>query len=321
MNKENLKVPFKAYKVFNRNWECMPNPYKSYMKYEVGKEYKFEGKIKICKSGFHACLKLVDCFNYYQFDINNKVAEVEILGDFELQSEDSKICTNHIKIVKELSWFEVLELCNTGKENSGYGNSGNWNSGNWNSGNKNIGNMNSGHNNSGYGNSGNLNLGNWNSSDCNLGNRNSGHSNLGHFNSGDRNSGSQNTGSCNLGNRNSGDGNLSNNNSGCFNTQNHTIYFFDKHSDLTYEDWKNHPAYIIWSRLSLTTFVPEKKMTDEEKRFHKNYKTIGGFLKVYDFKKAAKIWWDNLSKNEKDIIKSIPNFDSDKFYMITGIRV
>ena len=321
MSKENLKVPFKAYKVFNRNWECIPDPYKSYMKYEVGKEYKFEGKIKICKSGYHACLKLVDCFNYYQFDINNKVAEVEILGDFELQSEDSKICTNHIKIVKELSWFEVLELCNTGKENSGYGNSGNWNSGNWNSGNKNIGNMNSGHNNSGYGNSGNLNLGNWNSCDCNSGYWNSGNNNSGNWNSGSDNLGNRNSGNGNLGNRNSGDGNLSNNNSGCFNTQNHTIYFFDKQSNLTYEDWANHPAYAIWVRLNLTVFIPEKKMTDEEKKAYNDYKITGGFLKVYDFKEAAKIWWNNLSEDEKDIIKTIPNFDPDKFRMITGIKV
>ena len=33
------------------------------------------------------------------------------------------------------------------------------------------------------------------------------------------------------------------------------------------------------------------------------------------------IWWDNLTDEEKDIIKSIPNFDPDKFFEITGIRV
>ncbi len=190
-----------------------------------------------------------------------------------------------------------------------------------NSGNNNSGNWNSGYNNSGYRNSGERNLGSLNSGDENVGRRNSGNGNLGNKNSGSDNLGNRNSGNGNLGNRNSGDGNLSNNNSGCFNTQNHTIYFFDKQSNLTYEDWANHPAYAIWVRLNLTVFIPEKKMTDEEKKAYNDYKITGGFLKVYDFKEAAKIWWNNLSEDEKDIIKTIPNFDPDKFRMITGIKV
>ena len=70
-----LVVPFKAYKVFNPDWTCLTK------QYEVGKEYR-EGKIKICEYGIHACLNLSDCFDYYSFDSNNKVAETSPCENF-----------------------------------------------------------------------------------------------------------------------------------------------------------------------------------------------------------------------------------------------
>ena len=116
----------KAYKVFSPDWTCKG------FQYEVGKSYH-EDNIKICKKGFHACLKLSDCFSYYDFDKKNKVAEVELSG--EIQRDNSfKCCASDITIVKELPWEEVLTLCNSGNRNSGNRNSGDWNSGNCNSG-------------------------------------------------------------------------------------------------------------------------------------------------------------------------------------------
>ena len=122
----------KAFKVFNEDWTCKD------FQYKVGKTYEFKNKIELCSSGFHACLKLIDCFSYYNFDRKNKVAEVEILGEHLTHDDDSKVVTNKIKIVKELTWIEVLDLVNTGKNNtgnrnSGYCNSGDRNSGDWNS--------------------------------------------------------------------------------------------------------------------------------------------------------------------------------------------
>ena len=105
IEKQNLTIPFTAYKVFDPDWKCRNKQYK------VGEEYH-EDKIKICEYGIHACLKVLDCFNYYSFDPKNKVAEVTILGQFELNDSDSKIVTDYIKIEKELSWNEVLILCN-----------------------------------------------------------------------------------------------------------------------------------------------------------------------------------------------------------------
>ena len=134
----------KGYKVFNSDWTC-----RGYQ-YEVGKTYEMAESPKCCKVGFHFCERLVDCFNYYLFDQNNKVAKIEAIGEIDFDDTNSKCCTNKIVILKELTWAEVLDMCNTGKGNSGKRNSGDCNSGCYNSGDYNIGDYNSGDYNSGY---------------------------------------------------------------------------------------------------------------------------------------------------------------------------
>lgn len=103
----------KGYKVFNGDWTCRD------FKYEVGKTYEMEEAPQCCGRGFHFCTNLADCFNYYSFNTNNKVAEVEALGEIDKDNDDTKHCTNKIKIVRELAWEEVLTLCNSGNRNSG----------------------------------------------------------------------------------------------------------------------------------------------------------------------------------------------------------
>lgn len=102
----------KGYKVFNGDWTCRD------FKYEVGKTYEMEESPQCCGRGFHFCTNLADCFNYYSFNTNNKVAEVEALGEIDKDNDDTKHCTNKIKIVRELAWEEVLTLCNSGDWNS-----------------------------------------------------------------------------------------------------------------------------------------------------------------------------------------------------------
>ena len=126
----------KGYKVFNPDWTCRG------MKYEVGQTYKHDGPISICKAGFHFCRKVADCFSYYDFNPQNKVAEVEAIGLVE--SDDTKSVTNEIVIVREIPWVEMLELANTGSGNTGLNNSGSRNSGDCNSGSWNSGSWNSG---------------------------------------------------------------------------------------------------------------------------------------------------------------------------------
>ena len=119
----------KGYKVFNSDWTCKG------FQYEVGQTYEMAEKPECCSRGFHFCERLVDCFNYYRFDLNNRVAEVEALGDIDTGAVGDKACTNKIKIVRELTWEEVLSMCNSGKGNTGYRNSGDRKTGDRNSGN------------------------------------------------------------------------------------------------------------------------------------------------------------------------------------------
>ena len=118
----------KGFKVFNPDWTCNPNgkPFQ----YEVGGIYEEDVKPMVCDRGFHFCEKAADCFNYYQFNPENKVAEVIALG--EVDSDGTKSCTNKIQIVREIPWQELLEIVNTGKGCTGLCNSGDWNSGDWN---------------------------------------------------------------------------------------------------------------------------------------------------------------------------------------------
>ena len=92
----------KGYKAFNYDFTCRD------FQYEVGKTYEIEGKLKICENGFHFCEELGDVFRYYNFIPVTRVAEVEVLGD--VINEGNKSCTDKIKIVRELSLMEQLEI-------------------------------------------------------------------------------------------------------------------------------------------------------------------------------------------------------------------
>ena len=62
-------------------------------------------------------------------------------------------------------------------------------------------------------------------------------------------------------------------------------------------------------------------MTDEEKENHPEHKTIGGFVKTFTVTTGDKQkWWDSLSKEDKDEVKALPNFDADKFCKCVGIE-
>ena len=126
----------KGYKVFNPDWTCRDK------QYTCPGIFEDPGDISVCSKGMHFCKKAADCFNYYDFDPNNHVAEVIAHG--KVLEGDDKCCTDKLEIVREIPWAELLEIVNTGYGNSGYGNSGYGNSGNRNSGSWNSGNGNSG---------------------------------------------------------------------------------------------------------------------------------------------------------------------------------
>lgn len=303
----------KGYKVFNPDWTCQG------FKYEVGKTYELTGELRICRNGFHFCKKASDCFNYYPFDSKNKVAEVIAHGSV-IEAND-KCCTNKIEIVREIPWQELLTIVNEGLGNTGYGNTGDYNAGDCNTGSWNTGNCNTGRWNTGGGNTGDRNAGCYNTGDRNTGSWNTGHYNTGDGNTGSWNIGDCNTGNRNTGNRNTGDWNTTNYSCGVFCTEPQKILIFDKPSDWTLEDWWNSEACELLSQIQTVFWVNSSNMTPEEKELHPEHKTTGGFLKAVHLYEAAEKWWSELSDKEKQIIRDIPNFDPDKFYAITGIRV
>ena len=326
----------KGYKAFNKDLTCRG------MQYEVGKEYKFNGEPIPCRQGFHFCETIADCYEFYPMNDDTRICEVEATGD--IAKDGIKRVTNVIKILAEITCDNLRKgntgTSNSGNRNSGDCNSGDWNSGDcnsgdsnsgdWNSGNRNSGYRNSGNRNSGYRNSGNSNSGDCNSGDSNCGdwnsgNRNSGYRNSGNRNSGYWNSGDWNSGDWNCGDWNCGDWNSGNRSSGVFCTEKQpTIKIFDVQTDWTFDDWTDSEAYKVMSKCpySYSDYIGADDMTEEEKEKHPEYKTIGGFVKTFTATAEDKQkWWDSLSKANKQAVFNLPNFDVDKFYECTEIKV
>lgn len=281
MNNEEI---IKGFKVFRPDWTCSPNG--NTKQYTCPGKFEEEGELDICNHGMHFCQTAADCFNYYSFNSKNKVAEIIAYGD--VRTDGYELCTNKLEIVREIPWDEVLRIVNIGKKCTGLCNAG----------------------------------------DNNTGNRNTGNSNTGNWNTGDRNTGNRNTGDCNTGNWNTGDCNTgdwnkSSFNTGCFNTEEQKIILFNKPSNMTYREWMDSDAKYLLNQIpkNVVEWVSEEDMTDEEKAAYPTYETTSGYLKVLDESKCGQLWWNGLSDCDKQIIKSIPNFDPDIFYECTGIKV
>ena len=343
-----------GFKVFRPDWTCSPNG--NTKQYTCPGKFEEEGELDVCGHGMHFCQIAADCFNYYNFDSNNKVAEVIAYG--EVRTDGNKSCTDKLEIVREIPWDEVLRIVNIGKNctgcwNTGYYNTGNRNTGDRNTGDRNTGNGNTGYYNTGYYNTGNRNTGYYNTGDRNTGHRNTGHRNTGNGNTGHRNTGHRNTGNGNTGNGNTGNGNTgyyntgyyntgnrntghrntgngntgdwnkSSFNTGCFNTEEQKIVLFNKPSNMTYSEWLDSDARYLLNQIpkDVVEWVYEEDMTDEEKAAHPTYETTGGYLKVLDESECGQLWWGSLSDRRKEIIKAIPNFDAEIFFQCTGVRV
>ena len=283
-----LQAPVYGYKIFNPDWTCRDK------QYTCPGEFKEDVKQMLCDAGMHFCPDLKDCFEYYPSDPNYHCAEVVALD--EIVQDGDECATNHLQIIREIPWNEVLKrvnqgkgctgICNTGDRNTGDRNTGNFNTGDWNIGNRNIGTYN---------------IGDWNT---------------GNGNTGDFNTGNRNTGDCNT-----GDWNKASFSNGVFCTEEPEILIFNKPSGMTLRQWRDSEACYLLNQILFTqnVWVWDDDMTDEEKEAHPEYKTTGGFLKVLDASDCCVRWWESLDESDRDVIRSIPNFDAAIFKQITGI--
>ena len=297
--------------------------------FEVGKTYDTGAKeLRLCSNTvFHYCDSIQKVHQYYGCDENNRFCEIEVIG--EEVTDGNKCGSNRIRIVREIVGAELNVLLgridgNTGLFNTGYSNTGNCNTGNCNTGDKNTGDCNTG-----CRNTGNCNTGDKNTGDCNTGWRNTGNCNTGDCNTGDCNTGWRNTGNCNTGDYNTGDYNTGHHNTGMFNSCSYAsgifcnkpehIRIFNCDSGMTAEEFYCSEYYraIISSKFILTNWVKytEEEMDTDEKR------CIGWYLKKYTYKEACANWWKKMTDKNRAIVMSMPNFDPEVFFDITGIKV
>lgn len=266
------------------------------LQFEIGKEYKIDSdELELCTDTvFHYCKSIQNVHYFYNVNIS-RFCEIEVLG--EEVTDGKKYGSNHIRIVREITGEELDVLVGRVNGNTGIFNSGCWNSGSYNSGNYN----------SGRGNNG-----SWNTGHCNSGIENSGSYNSGSCNSGYWNSGDNNSGDLNSGNWNSGDFNSCENSNGVFcDEEDMNIRIFNKPSGMSIREFRGSEYA---KALASVPFRLIELVEDETK-------IEGYYIKKYTYKEACANWWNKLSTDAKETIKSIPNFDEKVFENITGIKV
>ena len=69
-------------------------------KFTVNKWHKHEGKVKVCKQGYHASVRAIDGMGYVPCEV---LALVEVRGDSDL-SEDDKECWQEMRLAKTHKW-------------------------------------------------------------------------------------------------------------------------------------------------------------------------------------------------------------------------
>ncbi len=133
------------------------------------------------------------------------------------------------------------------------------------------------------------------------------------------NTGVFNTGDWNTGDRNTGSFNSCDFSSGVFCTEEENIRIFNKPTNMTGTDFYKSS---YWNALNSSSFILTEWIKYKEEEIDtKEKEMIGGYLKKYTYKEACKNWWANMADKNKEIVKSMPNFDKNIFFEITGIEV
>ena len=105
-----------GYKATDKDMKCQG------FQFELGKWYKQEGEIELCKTGFHFCKYPSGPLAYYS-DTSTRIFKVEAKDAYEeyAPGADLKIVCREIRLIGELK--------PTGNRNTGYGNTGDLNTG------------------------------------------------------------------------------------------------------------------------------------------------------------------------------------------------
>ena len=97
----------KGFKGFNEDLTCRG------FQYEIGKTYKHNGEVELCRSGFHFCRKLKDVHHFYNLK-TSRICEIE--ADGKIDDDGVKSVCSRMRIVREVSREEILSIINSGEK-------------------------------------------------------------------------------------------------------------------------------------------------------------------------------------------------------------
>jgi hypothetical protein len=174
--------------------------------------------------------------------------------------------------------------CSTGFHSTGDHSTGNCSTGDWSTGYRSTGNWSTGYRSTGFHSTGDHSTGNWSTGDWSTGNWSISNYSIGHFSTIDYSG------------------------FGAFN------------EPCTPEEWEaaEKPDFLYFS---LTEWIDESEMSEEEKEAHPSHKTTGGYLKVYEYKEAFMKSWDNAPVEDREKLFKLPRFNPEVFKEISGIDV
>ena len=94
------KKPKIGFKAFDKDFKCQE------FQFEVGKTYKHDGDLSMCKRGFHYCKYPLSVFNYKDL-IDSRFAQVESIGVEE--TDKDKTVSAELKIEKEINFVDMIK--------------------------------------------------------------------------------------------------------------------------------------------------------------------------------------------------------------------
>ena len=192
----------------------------------------------------------------------------------------------------------------TGNYSTGNRSTGNWSTGNWSTGDCSTGDYSIG----------NRSTGNYSTGNCSTGHLSTGNWSTGNRSTGNWSTGNRSTGNCSTGNWSTGDYST-----GHFSTVDHSGFgAFNK--PCTPEEWNSSemPSFLYFD---LVIWIYSRDMTNKQKENNPSHETTGGFLKVYNYKKAFRKAWKSAIPEDREKIFKLPNFDAEVFKQISGIDV
>ena len=149
-------------------------------------------------------------------------------------------------------------------------------------------------------NTGDNSTGDYSTGNKSTGDNSTGYRSTGYRSTGDNSTGNYSTGDYSTGNYSTGDFSISNYSSGHLSTEDSSGFgCFDK--PITIEEWRNakRPNYFYF-KLTIS---------------------CGGQLEVLDYKEAWRKSWDKASREDRELTLRLPNWNNEKFRLISGIDV